>query len=283
MGVARAPVVGSGCAPACTARVEKPGGRSLIGVSCLKSSNNSGVPVLIFVSYRSGRFCECQNQRDTSKYWFSSVALTLAFLRRTRGGTERNVRVATLAMLKSPGFGVKVSKPLAADFGTVWQLRRRLRKDCVVCNQVRSVLFFEARSAAAVVPPPTLVRPSDSRMPWVGIGARLELKVREFTPIQEISDDSRPYSIFGQRFITTFMPAASAFSAATSSRAPSCIQITFGKGVIFNASSTAGMMLLELRKISTMSTGRPISSSDATNGFPSRVLPTWPGLTGIMP
>ena len=31
--------------------------------------------------------------------------------------------------------------------------------------------------------------------------------MRELTPIQEISDDSRPYSIFGQRFITTFRPA----------------------------------------------------------------------------
>jgi hypothetical protein len=69
--------------------------------------------------------------------------------------------------------------------------------------QERSVLFFDARSDASVVPPLTLLRPSESRMPWVGIGARLELKVREFTPIQEISDESRPYSILGQRFITT--------------------------------------------------------------------------------
>src|SRR6201996_5223181 len=91
-----------------------------------------------------------------------------------------------------------------------------------------SLLFFAARSDAAVSPPPTLIRFSDSRMPWVGIGARFELSVRELTPIQEISDDSRPYSIFGQRFITTLMPAASAFAAAASSRAPSCIQITFG-------------------------------------------------------
>ena len=40
--------------------------------------------------------------------------------------------------------------------------------------------------------------------------ARRELMVRVFTPIQAISDESRPYSIFGQRFITTFMPLASA-------------------------------------------------------------------------
>src|SRR6202044_1381636 len=88
---------------------------------------------------------------------------------------------------------------------------------------------------------------------WVGIGARFELRVRELTPIHEISEDSRPYSIFGQRFMTTFRPAASAFAAAASSRAPSCIQIIFGDGVSCNASSTTGMMWLEFRKISTMS------------------------------
>src|SRR6266436_2616043 len=77
-----------------------------------------------------------------------------------------------------------------------------------------SLLFLAARSDAAVSPPPTLVRFSDSRMPWVGTGARFALSVRELTPIQEISDDSRPYSIFGQRFMTTLRPAASAFAAA---------------------------------------------------------------------
>src|SRR6201984_2878548 len=114
----------------------------------------------------------------------------------------------------------------------------QLRQDC-------SFLFFAARSEAAVVPPPTLVRLSESRMPCVGIGARLALMVRELTPIQEISDDSRPYSSFGQRFITTFSPAVSAFAAASSSRAPSCIQITFGSGDNVKASSTTGMMWLD--------------------------------------
>ena len=33
--------------------------------------------------------------------------------------------------------------------------------------------------------------------------ARFDDKVRELTPIHEISDDRRPYSIFGHRFITT--------------------------------------------------------------------------------
>src|SRR3981189_813099 len=145
-----------------------------------------------------------------------------------------------------------------------------------------SVLFFAARSDALVWPPPRLVRLRDSCMPWVGIGARFELSVRELTPIHEISEDSRPYSILGQRFMTTLRPAASAFAAAASSRAPSCIQITFGGGVIFSASSTTGMMWLEFLKMSTMSMGWPMSSSDATKGFPSRLLPTCPGLTGIM-
>jgi len=48
--------------------------------------------------------------------------------------------------------------------------------------------------------------------------ARFELSVREFTPIQEISEDRRPYSILGQRSITTLIPFASASAAAFSSR-----------------------------------------------------------------
>jgi hypothetical protein len=107
--------------------------------------------------------------------------------------------------------------------------------------QARSFLSFAARSDATVCPPLTLIRSSESRMPSVGIGARFELIVREFTPIHEISDDSRPYSILGQRFITTLSPAASAFSAAASSRAPSCIQMTLGNGINVSASSTTGM------------------------------------------
>jgi hypothetical protein len=48
-------------------------------------------------------------------------------------------------------------------------------------------------------------------MPRVGIGARFELSVRELTPIQEISDDSRPYSIFGQRFINRLLEGGLGF------------------------------------------------------------------------
>src|ERR1700752_4654198 len=100
---------------------------------------------------------------------------------------------------------------------SVWNARAPLcrvaRADCFSqSRQVSSVLSFAARSEAEVAPPLTLTRFSDSRMPCVGIGARLELSVRELTPIQAISDDSLPYSIFGQRFITTLMPAAYAFA-----------------------------------------------------------------------
>src|SRR5438128_1806965 len=147
--------------------------------------------------------------------------------------------------------------------------------DCISRQrQLSSVLSLAARSEAEVAPPTTLTRLSDSRIPCVGTGARLELSVRELTPIQAISDDSLPYSIFGQRFITTLIPAASAFAAAASSRAPSCIQITLGGVGSFSASSTTGMMWLELRKMSIMSMGRPMSEIEATKGLPSRLLPT---------
>src|SRR5436305_15155106 len=66
--------------------------------------------------------------------------------------------------------------------------------------------------------------------------ARFELSVRELTPIQPISDESRPYSILGQRFITTFIPLASASAAASSLRMVSCIQITGGRGASVSAS-----------------------------------------------
>src|SRR5581483_1438321 len=122
-----------------------------------------------------------------------------------------------------------------------------VKQSCLRPCHAKSLLFLAARSDAAVSPPPTLVRLSESRMPWLGMGARFELRVRELTPIQEISEDSRPYSILGQRFITTLMPAASALAAAASSRAPSCIQITFGNTASVSASSTTGMMWLELR------------------------------------
>src|SRR6185436_216863 len=119
-----------------------------------------------------------------------------------------------------------------------------------------------ARSAASVVPPDIVERFKDMRCtPLPNSGARLELSVRELTPIHPISDDSGPYSIFGQRFITTLIPAASALAAASSLRTPSCIQITCGFGVIVSASSTTAGANCEARKTSTMSTGSEISDS----------------------
>src|SRR6516165_3710225 len=94
-------------------------------------------------------------------------------------------------------------------------------------------------------------------------GGFLELSVRVLTPIQAISEDSRPYSIFGQRFMTTFMPLASASAAALSFRIPSCIQITCGRGLSDKASSTIASAYLGERKMSTISTGLEMSLNRA--------------------
>jgi hypothetical protein len=55
----------------------------------------ASVPVLTFVSYRGGFFCEGQNQRDTGKMLDSSVVLDLTFASRTRGDAEANVKSTT--------------------------------------------------------------------------------------------------------------------------------------------------------------------------------------------
>src|SRR4051812_9946047 len=56
-----------------------------------------------------------------------------------------------------------------------------------------------ARVAASVAAPASVVRLSDIRwMPRPESCAFLEESVRVLTPIQAISDDNRPYSIFGQ-------------------------------------------------------------------------------------
>ncbi len=47
------------------------------------------------------------------------------------------------------------------------------------------------------------------------------------TPLHDNSPPSRPNSIFGQRFMITSSPAASAVAAASSLRIPSCIQTHF--------------------------------------------------------
>ena len=70
---------------------------------------------------------------------------------------------------------------------------------------------------------------------------RLEEIAPALTPAQPISPESRPYSILGQRFITTFMPFASASAAASSLRTLSCIQMTRGFTVRVSASCTTGV------------------------------------------
>src|SRR5690606_30473182 len=89
----------------------------------------------------------------------------------------------------------------------------------------------------------------------------LELMTRVLTPIQPISRLRRPNSILGQRFITTFRPAASAFFAASSWRTPSCIHSTLAPILI--ASSASGGIASEARKQSTMSILTGISDSEA--------------------
>src|SRR5262249_46652899 len=68
-------------------------------------------------------------------------------------------------------------------------------------------------------------------------GLRLSMTLRA-TPIQPISPDRRPYSILGQRSITTFKPAPRAISAASSLTTPSCIQIVLRPRRSFSASAS---------------------------------------------
>src|SRR5262249_25436558 len=97
-----------------------------------------------------------------------------------------------------------------------------------------------ARWAAWVAPPAMVVRLSAMR--WIPRPscAFFAVMVRELTPIQEISDDRRPYSILGQRSIHTFRPAASALAAASVVRKARCNQITLGRGWNGNGSLTMG-------------------------------------------
>ena len=106
--------------------------------------------------------------------------------------------------------------------------------------------------------------------------------MRELTPIQLISEDSRPYSILGQRFITTLIPAASASAAASSLRTLSCIQITSGRGV-----QRQGFLRRRQRMLRR---AEDVDHVDRLGDvgklgidlLTEKSLPAWPGLTGIM-
>ena len=82
---------------------------------------------------------------------------------------------------------------------------------------IRAAAGLLLRRRRLVVPPRRDRAPCAGR-PCRRSCARFEESVRELTPIQAISEDSRPYSIFGQRFITTFSPLSSASAAASSLR-----------------------------------------------------------------
>ena len=71
---------------------------------------------------------------------------------------------------------------------------------------------------------------------------------------------NRPNSIFGQRFMITSMPAASAVFAAASLRIPSCIHTTLAPIAI--ASATTPGASSAARNMSTMSTLSGMSRSD---------------------
>ena len=71
------------------------------------------------------------------------------------------------------------------------------------------------------------------------------------TPLHDNSPPKRPNSIFGQRFMMTSMPAASAVAAAASLRMPSCIHTTGAPIAI--ASSTISGASEAGRNMSTMS------------------------------
>src|SRR5260370_32943042 len=87
---------------------------------------------------------------------------------------------------------------------------------------------FCARTVASVAPPANVIRLSAMRwMPRPNRRAFLAVSVRVFTPIQAISEDRRPYSIFAQRFITIFSPLPSSRVAALSLLIQRFIQYTY--------------------------------------------------------
>src|ERR1700722_12515515 len=123
--------------------------------------------------------------------------------------------------------------------------------------------LLRCERSLADVSPPGAGGGSERRGGPPVLAAFLALIVRVLTPIQAISEERRPYSIFGQRFITTLIPLASASAAAASLRIPSCIQITCGRGLRVSASCTTPSAYSEARKISTMSMESGISDSCA--------------------
>ena len=137
------------------------------------------------------------------------------------------------------------------------------------------------RSAASVVPPGAVVRLSDMR--WTPpIVAFLELMVRVLTPIQAISDDSRPYSILGQRFITTFMPLASANAAASSLRMPELHPDHLRPWIERQRFLHDGQRVLRGAEDIDHVDGFGDVGEPRINALTEHLFPAWPGLTGII-
>src|SRR5262245_11971799 len=84
----------------------------------------------------------------------------------------------------------------------------------------------------------------------------LLVMMRALNPPQLSSPCCRPYSTFGQRFMMTVRPAATALAATSSVRTPNCIHSTLAPMAL--ASSAIAPAALALRKTSTMSIG-PVS------------------------
>jgi len=104
--------------------------------------------------------------------------------------------------------------------------------------------------------------------------------VREFTPIQEISEDSRPYSIFGQRS----SPPSSVLlgqAAASSLRTPSCIQITAGAVALRSRRDDRQQVLRGTEHVDQVDRLGDVGQA-RVDGLAEQAEPARPGLTGIM-
>ena len=100
------------------------------------------------------------------------------------------------------------------------------------------------------------------------------------TPLHDNSPPSRPNSIFGQRFMITSSPAASAVFAAASLRTPSCIHTTLAPMAI--ASATMGAAVLgPAEHVDHVDLVGDVAQRRIGHLAEQRSCPAIPGLTGI--
>ena len=156
------------------------------------------------------------------------------FEHRDRRVVQPRIDVAEIVQVEERGGVVDIVEHIGRGLVD----RGRARAGCRVgCRTGMHRARFETidpvvRSALAKAGGP---RRSLMRRASGGCGARF-LMMPLLTPLHDNSPPSRPNSIFGQRFMTTSMPAASALAAASSLRMPSCIHTTLAPIAI--ASST---------------------------------------------